>query len=278
VVAGVVLFGGRDVGAASQAAAAAPSLGLAGLVTAFIGIFWAYEGWYQLPFNAAELRRPERDLPRGLIGGMLILVATYAAVNAVYLRVVPLEEMRTLAFDREVAELTVARVFSPNLARYLTLLVAVSVLGSANPNLLSSPRAFYAMAEDGLAPRMLTRVHPRWGTPTVAIWAQAAWAIVLVVTLKGFHDVTAFVVFAAYLFYALTVAATWRLRRSRPDLPRPYRCLGYPLTPALFVLVAVAFVVALLTDSEQQRNALIGLGLLATGLPYYLWLVRRRVG
>jgi APA family basic amino acid/polyamine antiporter len=275
VVGGVVLFGGEPVAAAPRATAAPAALSVAGLVTAFIGIFWAYEGWYQLPFNAAELKRPERDLPRGLILGMLILVATYAAMNAIYLHVVPYEEMRALQFDRQVPELTVSRIFSPRVADYLTLLVAVSVLGSANPNLLSSPRAFYAMAEDGLAPRALTWVHPRWGTPTVSIWLQAAWAIVLVVTLQGFHDVTAFVVFAAFGFYALTVAAVYRLRRSRPDHPRPYRCLGYPLTPALFVLIAVAFVLALLTDPGEQRNALIGLGLLATGLPYYAWLRRR---
>jgi len=272
VVGGVALFGSADVAAAApQATAAAVQLSVAGLVTAFIGIFWAYEGWYQLPFNAAELKRPERDLPRGLILGMLILVATYAAVNAIYLRVVPYEEMRALHFDRDVPELTVARIFSPRVADYLTLLVAVSVLGSANPNLLSSPRAFYAMGQDGLVPRALTWVHPRWGTPTVSIWVQALWSIVLVVGLRGFHDVTAFVVFAAFLFYGLTVAAVYRLRRARPDHPRPYRCFGYPLTPALFILVAIAFVAALLTDPAEQRNALIGLALLATGLPYYFW-------
>jgi APA family basic amino acid/polyamine antiporter len=244
-------------------------------VTAFIGIFWAYEGWYQLPFNAAELKRPNRDLPLGLILGMLILIVTYTAVNAIYLRAVPYEEMRALEFDHQVPHLAVARVFSPRTADYLTLLVAVSVLGSANPGLLSTPRGFYAMGRDGLVPRALTRVHPRWGTPTVAIWTQALWSIALVVGLRGFHDVTAFVVFAAFLFYGLTVAAVYRLRRTRPDHPRPYRCMGYPLTPALFIAVAIAFVVALLTDPVEQQNALIGLGLLATGLPFYFWQRRR---
>jgi APA family basic amino acid/polyamine antiporter len=124
-------------------------------------------------------------------------------------------------------------------------------------------------------PRALTWVHPRWGTPTVAIWTQAFWSIALVVGLRGFHDVTAFVVFATFIFYALTVASVYRLRRTRPDHPRPYRCMGYPLTPALFIIVAVAFVVALLTDPAEQRNALIGLGLLATGLPFYFWQRRR---
>jgi APA family basic amino acid/polyamine antiporter len=283
VVAGIALVGGHETATAvAQAPAAAVPLSVGGLVTAFIGIFWAYEGWYQLPFNAAELKRPKRDLPLGLIVGMLILILTYAAVNAIYLHAVPFEEMRALHEDREVPQLAVSRIFSPSVASYLTLLVAISVLGSANPGLLSTPRGFYAMAKDGLVPRALTWVHPRWGTPTVAIWTQALWSIALVVGLRGFHDVTAFVVFASFLFYGLTVASVYRLRRKLPDHPRPYRCKGYPLTPALFILVAVAFVTALLTNpsssverSREQRNALVGLGILASGVPVYLWRRRR---
>jgi len=275
VVAGLMLIGGHETGAQAATAAAASPLTVGGLVAAFIGIFWAYEGWYQLPFNAAELKRPQRDLPLGLIVGMVILIVTYVAVNAIYLRAVPFDEMRALKFDPEVPRLAVARVFTPRAADYLTLLVALSVLGSANPGLLSTPRGFYAMGRDGMVPRALTWVHPRWGTPTVAIWTQAFWSIALVVGLRGFHDVTAFVVFATFIFYALTVGAVYRLRRTRPDLPRTYRCMGYPITPALFIVVAVAFVVALLTDPAEQRNALIGLGLLATGLPFYAWQRRK---
>lgn len=282
VVAGAALVGGQEAASGPAAQAAIDPLSIGGLVTAFVGIFWAYEGWYQLPFNAAELKRPERSLPLGLILGMLILILTYAAVNAIYLRAVPFEEMRALQFDREVPQLAASRIFSPRVADYLTLLVAISVLGSANPGLLSTPRGFYAMAKDGLVPRALTWVHPRWGTPTVAIWTQALWSIGLVVTLRGFHDVTAFVVFASFLFYGLTVASVYRLRRTRPDHPRPYRCMGYPLTPALFVLVALTFVAALLTNpsssaerAREQRNALVGLGILASGVPFYVWQRRR---
>jgi APA family basic amino acid/polyamine antiporter len=253
-------------------------LTMAGVVTAFTGIFWAYEGWYQMPFNAAELKRPERNLPLGLIGGMLILIAVYLFVNLVYLRVVPLGEMQAMPDgtpNTHVAQLTASRVFSPEVARYLTVLIAVSIFGAANPNLLSSPRAFYAMGQDGLVPQALQRVSPRWGTPTVAIWVQAAVGVLLILVLQGFHDVTDFVVFAAFLFYAMTVAAVYRLRRTRPDLPRPYRCTGYPVTPALFIAVAIAFVLAMLRDAEKQANALKGLAIVAAGLPWYLWWSRR---
>lgn len=280
VVGGIfAAVGGRgEVAHFVPSSEAAADLTMAGIVTAFTGIFWAYEGWYQLPFNAAELKRPERNLPLGLIVGMVVLIATYAAVNAIYLHVVPFDEMRSLPENakQQVAFLTVSRIFSPQVAGYLTLLVAISVMGAANPNFLSSPRAFYAMAEDGLVPARLNTISPRWGTPVVSIWVQAAWALLLVWVMQKFEDITAFVVFAGFLFYAMTVLGVYRLRRSRPDLPRPYRCTGYPVTPALFVAVSVAFVIALLNDPKERWNALKGLAILATGVPYYLWWKRRQ--
>lgn len=248
------------------------------LVTAFMGIFWAYEGWYQMPFNAAELKRPERNLPLGLLLGMVILIVSYLFVNWTYMRAVPYEEMRAMSTDTantEVAKLTVSRIFSPELGGYLTLLMAISIFGAANPNMLSSPRAFYAMGQDGLAPAALTRISKRWGTPVVSIWVQAAVGILLVLWLQGFHDVTEFVTFAAFLFYALTVAVVYKLRKERPDVERPYRCTGYPLTPALFIIVAVAFIVAVLAEEGARKNALIGLAIVGAGVPYYLWWQKR---
>ncbi|MCB9878475.1 MAG: amino acid permease [Planctomycetes bacterium] len=282
VVGGLFAAGGGDAGtgAAASVEAAGGEWTMAGVVAAFMGIFWAYEGWYQMPFNAAELKRPERNLPLGLIGGMVILIVVYLFVNWTYLSAVPYEEMRAMGSDTAdtyVATLTVERIFSPRLAGYLTLLIAISIFGAANPNMLSSPRAFYAMGQDGLVPHALTRVSARWGTPTVAIWVQAVVGVLLVVTLRGFHDVTAFVVFGAFLFYALTVAAVYVLRRRRPDAPRPYRCTGYPFTPAVFIAVALAFIAAVLRDPDERRNALIGLGIIATGVPWYLlWNALRR--
>jgi APA family basic amino acid/polyamine antiporter len=217
---------------------------------------------------------------------MVILIAVYTAVNAMYLHVVPFDEMRSFAKDdtQKVPYLTVSRIFSAQVGSYLTLLVAVSVFGSANPNLLSSPRAFYAMGQDGLVPAALTRVSPRWGTPTVAIWTQAIWALLIVLVpwftpptwgLRDFDDVTSFVVFAGFLFYGLTVASVYRLRAAKPDLPRTYRCTGYPWTPALFIAVSVAFVGALLSDEAERKNAVVGLVIIATGVVYYLAVLRR---
>jgi APA family basic amino acid/polyamine antiporter len=181
--------------------------------------------------------------------------------------------MRGLGEDKSrVASLTIGRVFGEGFGSGLTLLVALSVFGAANPNFLSSPRGFYAMAEDGLMPRALIRVHPRWGTPTASIWLQALWSAALIFLVPTFGSLSDFVVFAAFLFYGLTVAGVWRLRQTRPDLPRPYRCTGYPLTPAIFVVVSVLFVGALLTQPGERDNALKGLAVLATGIvAWYLW-------
>lgn len=283
IVLGGLLAASVEDAAAKESAAALfvashpAELTLAGVLTAFIGIFWAYEGWYQLPFNAAELQRPERNLPLGLIGGMAILMVAYLAINAIYLNVVPFHEMRGLpaGANQQVPYLTVARIFSPQIADYLTLLVAISILGAANPNLLSSTRAFYAMGQDGLVPKALHWIHPKYGTPTVAIWTQAVWAVLLVLYMQKFSDISAFVVFESFLFYALTVAAVYRLRRLRPELARPYRCGGYPLTPVLFILFSLGFVAALLFDPVERQHALVGLIILFAGIPYYFWRKRR---
>ena len=264
----------------TEAVAELPAITTGGVVTACLAVFWAYEGWYQLPFNAAELERPSRDLPIGLVGGMVVLIGTYLLVNLVYFRAVPLPEMLSLDVESQRMEVpmrTVARAIDPSVASGLTLLIAISVFGAANPNLLSSPRAFYEMARDGLVPKCLMYVHPRTCTPTWSIWTQAIWAFVLVAGFRQFDDVTVYVVFAALLFYALAVAAVYRLRITQPDRPRPFRCFGYPVTPAVFIIVVVTVIILTLRDPGERFNALIGLGIIATGVPVYFVMRRRGV-
>jgi amino acid transporter len=276
VFAGFVIYRGVSASGGGEAASVAPpgavltppSL-LSGLIVASVAIFWAYEGWYALPFNAAELKRPERDLPRGLIWGVFILIAVYTTVNAAYLHVVPLDEMRAMASEPEVPKTVIARAFGTGAGEWLAIFICISTLGAANPALLSNARCFYAMARDGMAFPSMMRVHAVFGTPTVAIWAQAIWASILVVVLKTFRDITEYVVFVGLIFYALAVAAVYALRRSRPAAPRPYRCFGYPLTPAIFI-AAVAFVdVYTLLDPRMRINALYGIGILIVGAVVY---------
>jgi APA family basic amino acid/polyamine antiporter len=254
----------------------APRNLVAGLVAASVAIFWAYEGWYQLPFNAAELKDPRRDLPRGLLIGLVLLTTFYVLVNAAYLRVVPFEELRAFSSREEVPTQAVARIFGSGMGSLTSLMICLSVFGAANPNLLSTPRAFYAMAQDGLVPRVLMNVHPRYGTPHVAIWAQAVWAVLLVVVLRRFEDITDYVVFCSLLFYVLTVAAVFVLRHKDPLRERPFRCLGYPATPLLFILVVLAVEFETLRDPKLRINALKGLGILAAGIPVWFVVCRRK--
>ncbi|MCC7012679.1 MAG: amino acid permease [Planctomycetes bacterium] len=272
VVAGFAVDGGAPSAVASTTAA--PEFSLAGLVSAAVAIFWAYEGWYQLPYNAAELENPARDLPRGLIWGVAILIVVYVLVNAIYLRVVPLEEMRTLG-RAEVPQQVIARSFGASWSSWLAVLISISVLGAANPNLLSSPRGFYAMARDGLMPRVMMHVDRRFATPTVAIWSQALWSIGLILFFEGFKELTDYVVFASLLFYALTVAAVYVLRVRAPRAERPYRCWGYPFTPALFIAVTLFVDVQTFFDPTLRRQALYGLGIIGVGALAYLPLLRR---
>jgi len=242
----------------------------AGLVAAAVALFWAYEGWHQLAFSAAEMKRPERDLPRALILGIAALVGVYMLVNVAYLNVVPLDEMRQLEEDRDVPTLTADRILGGDAGAWLAALICLSVFGAANPNLLSTPRAFYAMAQDGQVPKALMRLHPKWHTPYVAIWAQALWTIALVFVLESFTDITEFVVFAALIFYALVVAGVYVLRVRDPHRPRPFRCWGYPVTPLLFLGVVLFVDYRLLTGSPEDRtNALYGLSIIAVGVVVY---------
>jgi APA family basic amino acid/polyamine antiporter len=275
----IILAGAFAAGTVTHAASAPSSgpaieLSIAGFVAAAIPIFWAYEGWYQLPYNSAELRNPARDLPRGLIWGLMILIVTYVAVNAVYMHVVPLEEMRTVTKAR-VPQLVVERTFGEHWVKGLAVLISISVLGAANPNLLSSPRGFYAMAKDGLMPKALMRVDARFATPTVSIWSQAIWAVGLILFFKGFKELTDYVVFASLLFYALTVAAVYVLRRRLPDAPRTYRCWGYPVTPLLFIAVVLFVDVRTFYDETLREQSLYGLCIIAAGVPVYFLLPRR---
>ncbi|HMS15429.1 MAG TPA: amino acid permease [Planctomycetota bacterium] len=265
IAAGAFFFTGRPEVAAEVAGHVPPSDLLTGIVVTSVALFWTYEGWHQISFSAGEMKDPGKNLPRGLILGMLLLIAIYTIVNAAYLAVIPLEEMRGLSADVEVPKLTIERFLGAGSGFVVVALISLSVLGCSNPNLLSTPRAFYAMALDGQLPRSLLHIHPKYHTPTVAIWTQAAWSMAIVILIADFHDITEFVVFASLLFYALAVAGVYKLRKQRPDLARPYRCFLYPVTPAIFIAVVLFVDIRLLMQPEERTNALYGLAIIAVG-------------
>ncbi|MEW6338655.1 MAG: APC family permease [Acidobacteriota bacterium] len=257
--------------AATEFAAPMPSGGWAAAVgVAMVAALWSYDGWYGLTFAAGELKNPARNLPVGLIAGTLACVAMYAALNLVYFRALPLPE---IAASARVGESAAAALFGAGGGRLLAAAVAVSGFGCLAASILYSARLYLPMAEDRLFFRSMASVHPRFRTPGRSLWVQGAWAALLALS-GSYNQLYTYAVFVGVLFHAATGAAVFVLRRRLPDAPRPYRAWGYPVVPALFVLASLWLVVN--TLRERPLESLVGLGLLALGLPAYAFWRRSR--
>ncbi|HOG29269.1 MAG TPA: amino acid permease [Vicinamibacterales bacterium] len=238
---------------------------------ALVAALWAYKGWETSTYSAGELRNPERTLPLGLFIGTLCVIALYILANLAYLYVFPAARM---AGSNRIAADVMEAAVGPIGASIIAVITLLSMAGTANGHLLTSPRVFYAMARDGLFFSGVAKVHPAYRTPHVSIVLVAAWAALL--SLSGtFEQLFSFVIFGFWIFMGLTVLGVVILRRRQPDLPRPYKTWGYPVTPALFILSSV-----FLTANSLLRafwNSFAGLAIIALGIPVYLvW--KRRAG
>jgi APA family basic amino acid/polyamine antiporter len=249
-------------------AAESPSL-LAGLGVALIAVFWALDGWVYITWVAGEVKDPGRNLPRSLVWGLLLVGFIYLAINAVYIYALP---MTGIAATETVAQSAGIAMFSPGVGRWLSLMIAISCFGAMAACILSGARVYYAMAEDGVFFHALARVHPRWRTPLWSLLIQGTWSSVLVLVLD-YADLFTYVMFMMVLSYVLTVMALFVLRRKMPDAPRPYRCAGYPWLPALYVAFGLLW--ALNALWAERKDALIGIGIVLLGAPFY-WYWRRR--
>jgi APA family basic amino acid/polyamine antiporter len=236
---------------------------------AMIATLWAYEGWQYVTFSAGETRDPQRTFPRGIIIGTAGIVALYVLANIAYIRV--LGGTGVARSDRVAAD-AVGAAFGPAAAVVIVIVAEIAVLSALNSVILTAPRVFYAMARDGVFFRRLAEVHPRFGTPAFAILTSAAWAMLLAAT-GTYEQLLTYVIFSGWIFYGLGALAVFWYRRYRPDMPRPFQVPGYPVTPALFVLSALALVVN--TMFGQPMRAAIGLGIVLLGAPaFFAW--RRR--
>jgi basic amino acid/polyamine antiporter, APA family len=254
---------------AIPAAGNSPAM-LASVGVALIAVFWAYDGWVYVTFVAGEIKEPQRNLPRSLIWGLLLVGAVYIAINAVYLYALP---MREIAAQEAVAQTAAVSMFSARVAPWLSFMVALSCFGAMAPCLMSGARIYYAMAEDGVFFRALARVHPRWRTPVMSLVLQAIWASVL--ALSGKYDqLFTYVMLMTVLSYVLTVAGLFVLRKKKPDVERPYRCTGYPWLPAIYVVFGSLWAVN--AALEKKKEALGGVVIVAAGIPFYYWWKRKK--
>jgi APA family basic amino acid/polyamine antiporter len=244
------------------------SLQWTGIGIGLVTVLWAYDGWENLTTLAGEMRRPQKTLPIALIGGTLVVIAVYLIINAGYLRALPFDQLvgsKAVAVDAAVTVLGQAGAAAAG------ALVIVSVLGSLNGSVMSDPRVFYAMAEDRLFFQSVGKVHPRFETPYVAIVFTCIIAVIYVL-LRDYIQLARAYVLGIWPFLALSVIGLFILRRKRPDAVRPYRVIGYPFVPALFVLGT--FGVIAYSLYEQPKESGISLALTLAGVPlYFLWLV-----
>jgi basic amino acid/polyamine antiporter, APA family len=263
-----------------DAAAAPPALPtgpvpFSAVGVALVAVLWAYEGWHDVSFAAGEMHDPQKNFPRGIIGGVGIVIAVYLVANVAYLKVLTPAEIA--ASDR-VALTAMTRVTGVLGGKLLTAAILCSILGAMNALILAGPRAYYQMAKDGLFVDRVSRVHPKWRTPIDALLIQGVWSAFLVLFIGGFSQLFTYVIFGGWIFYALAVASVIPLRRKEPGLHRPYRVPGYPFVPLLFVATAGAIV--LNTLIATPRESTIGLAFIALGIPVY-WAQRalkRRAG
>ncbi len=239
---------------------------------ALVPVMFSYAGWNAAVYVAEEIRDPSRNVPRALALGTATVVALYLALNAVYLRVVPPDAfVGTIG----VGEVAAGRLFGAAASTAFAALAIVVVLGSLSAMTLAGPRVYFAMARDGAFLPAAGRVHPRWHTPAAAIFAQAAWSALLVLS-GTFEQLLTYTGFAVILFSGLAVLSLFVVRRRGGSAPGAFRAWGYPWAPALFCLVSFAIVVN--TMAEAPRVAFAGLGVMAAGVPLYWWTTSRGAG
>ncbi len=259
-------------GGTCDGVAASARGGVAGIGAAMLGALWAYDGWNNVSSLAGEVRNPQRNLPRAFIGGMLVVGSLYFFVNLAYYYALTPLEIADVPAGSSVATEVLKRFLGPIAVSLTACALMVSSFGSLQSSALASSRIPFAMARDGMFFRGLARLSPRSNVPVRAILVQAAWGSALAVS--GSYDaLTDSVVFVSWGFYGLSMASLYVFRRTLPDAPRPYRALGYPIVPLLFLLATAALLIN--TFVAAPRQAFQGVAVLLAGLPFYWWWSRR---
>jgi amino acid transporter len=288
LVAAAFLIGGNHPAPVTTVAADSGGTSVALFGLAFISILWVYDGWADVTFVSGEVRRPERNLPIALILGTVLVIAIYLLANLAYLHLLDINQ---IAGAELVAADAAYRVVGGVGVTFISVAVMISALGTLNGSTMTGPRILFAAARDKLFFNWTAAVHPRFKTPWLAISLSTLVAVSFVM-MRNFQQLADMFVLAIWPFYVGGVAAVYVLRRKQPDLPRPYKTLGYPITPALFIL-AVLFLLgnAVLDDLRYYQSlfagvenppagsgALMVFGIILLGLPVYvIWRLVQRL-
>ncbi|MCU1306748.1 MAG: amino acid/polyamine/organocation transporter, superfamily [Acidobacteriaceae bacterium] len=259
--------------ASASSAMAAPPSGLNLLVAfgvALISVLFAFDGWVYVTWVAGEMKDAARNVPRALIIGLAVVAVVYVAMNVIYLYALPLP---TIISSDAVVQAAASSMFSPRVGNWLAIMVAVSCFGAMSSAILCTARIFFAMAQDGIFFERMARVHPRWRTPAFSLVAQGIWSAVL--ALIGLYDqLLTYAIFMMIVSYLATVGALFVLRRKLPDHPRPYRCTGYPIVPALYILLASIWTINTLW--QRPKESFGGLLIVLAGVPGYIYWSRQK--
>jgi APA family basic amino acid/polyamine antiporter len=266
-------FAMSAAGSSCDGVAASARGGFAGFGAAMMGAMWSYNGWNEVTYVAGEVKDPERNLPRAIIGGLGIIATLYLVANVAYFYVLTPADIAGVPASSAVATEVVTRFLGPRSGGLMAAALAMAVFGSLQVVTLVSARIPYAMASDGVFFSRMARISPRTRVPITALLVQALWAVVLV--FSGSYDaLTDYAIFAVLIFVALSTASVFVFRRRIPDAPRAYRTIGYPIVPVVFLLVAAWLIVN--TFVATPGRALAGIGLMLAGLPFYwYWSTRR---
>ena len=242
--------------------------------TAMLAAFWGYQGWTSAGYVGGEIKDVKRNLPKGIVIGIVVIIILYLLVNATYLTLLSTSQLQEIyTAGNKIAAIEAVRSFwGNNGVLFISLLIVITTLGCCNATILSSCRTYFAMANEGLFFKSVGKLNNKQA-PVNSLWVQGIWACVLVLS-GTFDQLTDMIIFAVFIYYGATTLGVFILRKKMPDAPRPYKVWGYPVVPAIVVVFCVVLIIN--TVFSRSREAAIGAVLMLTGVPLYWWFTRKK--
>jgi APA family basic amino acid/polyamine antiporter len=273
----IIVFGlasnAADIGRISMAVDNNTPVTVSAVFTAMLAAFWGYQGWASAGYVGGEIKDAKRNLPKGIVIGIIIIIILYQLVNATYLSLLSIPELDEIykAGNKIAAIEAVRNFWGDNGVLFISVLIVITTLGCCNATILSSCRTYFAMANEGLFFKGVAKLNNKQA-PVNSLWVQGVWACILVLS-GTFDQLTDMIIFAVFIFYGATTLGVFILRKKMPDAPRPYKVWGYPVVPAIVVIFCAVLIVN--TVFSRPREAAIGAALMLTGVPLYYWFKRK---